>query len=210
LPGGSRNPVRIGVGALAGSAAHSRVTVPDTLFREISATESNQGVMALVEPRPSTWEQMLTGEPLLVVIDGIQEPGNAGAIVRAAEAFGASGAVFLKGSVNPYNPKAVRASAGSIFRLRHVTGVEVEAAKEKLRHVTIFAAMPEAQLVLSSADLKGGCAVVIGGEGHGVGAAMQALATGIRIPTEGVESLNAAVAAAVILYEARRQRGARA
>jgi TrmH family RNA methyltransferase len=182
------------------------VIVPDELFREISATESNQGVMALVEPRPSTFEQMLVPEPLIVVIDGIQEPGNAGAILRAAEAFGASGVVFLKGSVSPYNPKAVRASAGSIFRLRHLTGADVETARERLSNLRIFAAMPDARLTLSSADLKGGCAVVIGSEGHGVGAGMQALAEGIRIPTKGVESLNAAVAAAVILYEAQRQR----
>ncbi len=73
--------------------------------------------MALVDPPDWRLEQLVQGSALVVVLDGLQDPGNAGTIVRAAEAFGATGAIFLKGSVSPYNPKTLRASAGSLFRL---------------------------------------------------------------------------------------------
>src|SRR5579872_7253734 len=88
-------------------------TVPTGLFREISTTETSQGVIALVRPPQWTLEQVFGGTPLVVILDGLQDPGNAGTVLRAAEAFGATGVVALKGTVNPYNPKCVRASAGS-------------------------------------------------------------------------------------------------
>ncbi|HUS05160.1 MAG TPA: RNA methyltransferase, partial [Bryobacteraceae bacterium] len=163
-----------------------------------------------VEPRAATVAEMLASPPLIVIVDGIQEPGNAGSILRTAEAFGATGVVFLKGSASPYNPKAVRASAGSVFRVAHLTGATAEAAAGWLAELPVYAAMPGGELMMSAADLKRGCAVVIGSEGQGVGTMMQSIARGIRIPTRGVESLNASVAAAIILYEAQRQRGAQA
>src|SRR6202035_4126314 len=91
-------------------------------FRDLSSTETPQGVIALVRPPAWTLDQILSGCALVVVLDGVQDPGNAGAILRAAEAFGATGAVFLKGTVNPYNPKCLRGSAGSVFRLPLVLG----------------------------------------------------------------------------------------
>lgn len=90
------------------------MVLADALFREVSGTESTQGVMALVRPPRWTLEQLFRGKPLVVVLDGVQDPGNAGAILRAGEAFGATGVLFLKGTVSPYNPKAVRASAGLV------------------------------------------------------------------------------------------------
>jgi TrmH family RNA methyltransferase len=140
-----------------------------------------------------------------VVLDGIQDPGNAGAIVRAAEAFGATGAVFLKGTVNPYNPKCIRGSAGSVFRVPLIASAE---ADEILRHTELawYAAMPRAQQLASDADLSAPSGIIIGSEGHGVGATLAGRVAGLRIPTAGVESLNAAVAAGILLYEARRQR----
>jgi len=196
---------------LATEAAAERAAVPvhtisDAVFREISTTETSQGIIALV--RPPSWrvEDVRRGETLMVVLDGIQEPGNAGAILRAAEAFGASGAVFLKGAVDPYNPKCLRASAGSIFRLPVLSGMGEDELDGALAGVTVYAAMPKTAISVEAADLSRPCALVIGSEGRGVRAAMLRRATGLRIPTTGVESLNAAVAAGILLYEARRQR----
>src|SRR5262245_56718042 len=87
--------------------------LPDSAFQRLAATETCQGVIALVELRQWTSRQVLGEEPLVVVLDRVQDPGNAGAIVRAAEAFGASGAIFLKGTVSPFNPKTLRGAAGS-------------------------------------------------------------------------------------------------
>src|SRR5579883_3293928 len=98
--------------------------LPDRLFQSLAGTETSQGVMALVRPPVWTLEQLFRGRALVVVLDGVQDPGNAGTIVRAAEAFGATGALFLKGTVSPHNPKALRASAGSLFRLPYLAGVD--------------------------------------------------------------------------------------
>ncbi len=119
--------------------------------------------------KPPAWtlDQLLRGRALVAVLDGIQDPGNAGAILRAAEAFGATGAAFLKGSVSPYNPKCMRASAGSVFRLPIAAALDESlllAALEKKRSV-LYAAMPRADLLVSAANFKISCAIVIGSEG---------------------------------------------
>ncbi|HYO82362.1 MAG TPA: RNA methyltransferase [Bryobacteraceae bacterium] len=180
----------------------------ESLFRSVSSTEASQGVVALVEPPPWNLDSIFQGECLAVVLDGIQDPGNCGAIVRAAEAFGATGAVLLKGTVSPYNPKALRASAGSVFRLPLVTGIEPEdfltCAREE--QVAMYAAMPRASLLLDRASLTGRTAIVIGSEGRGVGPELSVAAIAVSIPTSTVESLNASVAAGIVLYEAARQR----
>jgi TrmH family RNA methyltransferase len=173
--------------------------VTDQVFRGIATTEHPQGVIALVRSREWTFADLLGGVPLIMVLDGVQDPGNAGTIVRTAEAFGASGAVFLKGSVSPHNPKCLRASAGSLFRLPVASAWEPAG-------LTLYAAMPRASLAVDRADFAGPSAIVIGSEGRGVTAELAAQATGVRIPTSRVESLNAAAAAAVMLYEAQRQR----
>ena len=182
------------------------VYVADSVFSGLSSTEAPQGVLALIQPPSWRFADLVRQQALLVVLDGIQDPGNAGAILRAAEAFGATGAVFLKGSVNPYNPKALRASAGSVFRLPLVAGVTNEELFEQAP-MPLFAAAPRAKTLLADADLAQACALVIGSEGRGVSEAVTGRATGVRIPTQQVESLNAAVAAGILLYEARRQRG---
>jgi len=182
--------------------------VSDKTFRELTSTETPQGVIALVRPQASTLEQMMRGKALVVVLDGVQDPGNAGAILRAADAFGASGAVFLKGTVNPYNPKCLRGSAGSAFRVPLVASIEADEILDQMRW-TWYAAMPRAQKLLGDADLVDSCGIVIGSEARGVSPELAGRATGLRIPTAGVESLNAAVAAGILLYEAGRQRAVR-
>ncbi len=182
----------------------------DKVFDSVASTESSQGVMALVKPPAFTAADVMARASPLVVLDGIQDQGNAGAMLRTAEAFGAGGVVMLKGSVSPYNPKALRASAGSVFRLPLAAVIEVEELLEMaaLRGLRLYAAMPRGAPAPSACDLAGRCAIVIGAEGGGVRAAIAASAAHVAIPCRGVESLNAAVAAGILLYEAQRQREA--
>jgi TrmH family RNA methyltransferase len=188
------------------------VVLPDALFAGIASTETSQGVMALVQPREWKLDQLLHGKALVVVLDALQDPGNAGTIVRAAEAFGATGVLFLKGTASPHNPKTLRASAGSLFRVPFLHGMATNTAIATLRQngVKLFAAMPANSNApakpLTATDLTGRCALIIGSEAHGVSGEWRAAAAGVSIPTVGVESLNAGIAASILLYEARRQR----
>lgn len=193
--------------------AIQKAVLPDVEFQRLAATETSQGVMALVKLPEGGPEQLFRGEPLVVVLDGVQDPGNAGAIVRAAEAFGASGMLFLKGTVSPFNPKTLRAAAGSLFRVPFLHGVDGGTARAMLREhrVELYAGVPTRSGVRSVAQVKlsARCGLVVGSEAHGVSAEWRASAQEISIPTVGVESLNAAMAAGILLYEARRQRTAR-
>src|ERR1039457_3193259 len=186
--------------------------LPDALFAGIATTETTQGVIALVQPRQWQFAQLLHGKALVVVLDGIQDPGNAGAIVRTAEAFGATGVLFLKGTVSPHNPKTLRASAGSLFRVPFVHAMASATAVATLEgsKIALFAPVPAASASsmrpLAATDLTGRCALIVGNEAHGVSAVWRAAAAPVSIPTVGVESLNAALAAGILLYEARRQR----
>lgn len=190
--------------------------LPDALLHRMSGTESSQGVIALVEPPEWKLEQLFEGSALVLVLDGLQDPGNAGAMVRAAEAFGATGAIFLKGTASPFNPKTLRASAGSLFRVPFLYGMDPTLARGAFEDhkVSLYAAVPSRSDMESSdvakADLTAACALIVGNEGRGVSREWRGVARGISIPTMAVESLNAAMAAGILLYEARRQRSARA
>jgi TrmH family RNA methyltransferase len=145
----------------------------------------------------------------------LQDPGNAGAIVRAAEAFGATGILFLKGSVSPFNPKTLRASAGSLFRVPYLHGVDATLARAALEQnkVELYAGVPAragaAIRPIAGVDLTARCGLIVGNEARGVSDALRSAALDVSIPTVGVESLNAAMAAGILLYEARRQRAVR-
>lgn len=182
--------------------------VGDTAFSLIASTETSQGVITLVKPPAWNWDHLFRGRSLVVVVDGVQDPGNAGAIARVAEAFGATGCLFLKGAASPYHPKTLRAAAGSLFRLPFLEGIapEIASAAVRQRRLDIYAAMPHGDTAITEADLSRRVAIVVGSEGRGVSEPMRAGARGLRIPTAGVESLNVATSAAIILYEARRQR----
>jgi TrmH family RNA methyltransferase len=187
--------------------------VPRELLDSVLATETPQPVAALVEPPDWTWAHLLGGQlnivPLVLILDGLQDPGNLGTILRSAEAFGANGVVCLPGTVSAWNSKAVRASAGSVFRLPTLAVSAQECfarvleAGLKIWTTTARGAQP-ADLV----DLAGPVALLIGNEGNGVSDHLAVKASGrMTIPCPGpVESLNAAVAASVLLYEASRQR----
>ena len=183
--------------------------VDDAVFDKLADTESSQRVIALAKPPCWKLDQLFRRQSPLIVLDGLQDPGNAGAIVRAAEAFGATGVVFAKGTVSPFNTKTLRASAGSLFRVPFVHGLDggqVRAALEQ-RQLAVYATVrhPGAK-VAPDVELRRQCALIIGSEGHGVSEEFRSGAIGLSIQTAFVESLNAAVAAGVLLYEAQRQR----
>ncbi len=190
--------------------------LPDRLFQGLAGTETSQGVMALVRPPVWTLDQLFRGRALVIVLDGVQDPGNAGTIARAAEAFGATGALFLKGTVSPHNPKTLRASAGSLFRLPYLAGLDAALARAALRQhrIELYAGVParpeNAARPLADVDFTAPCGLIIGNEARGVSGELRSAAMDMSIPTIGVESLNAAVAAGILLYEARRQRTLRA
>jgi TrmH family RNA methyltransferase len=189
------------------------LTVPDLVFDALSTTETSQGVMALVEAGRWSVDQVFgSAASLVVVLDAVQDPGNAGAVVRAAEAFGATGIIFGKGTVSPHNPRTLRASAGSLFRLPYIAGKDPAEVLQLLRErgCTPYAAMPWSAGVLAAdeIDLRQPVALIIGNEGAGVNPLYREVAHPIAIRTQGVESLNAAVAAAILMYETSRQRSA--
>lgn len=214
-----RSGVRIRAILTAESAAgrvtgdFERVTVvEDRVFESIAATETTQGVIALIELPGWSMAPLLPENALVVALDGIQDPGNAGTILRAAEAFGASGVVFLKGSVSPFNAKVLRASAGSLFRVPFVHGMDAGSAIAQFEEhrIALYAGVPYdpagQATALPNANLTHGCALIVGNEGSGVGERFRSVARLVAVPTVGVESLNAGIAAAILLYEAFRQR----
>jgi TrmH family RNA methyltransferase len=187
--------------------------LPRELLNSALATETPQPIAALVEPSEWNWDDILgvgrTAAPLILILAGLQDPGNLGTILRSAEAFGAHGVVCLPGTVSAWNAKAVRASAGSVFRMP-LLAVEAEDCFARLReaNVKIWTTAVHGAEPADRADLAGAVALLIGNEGNGVREAIAAQADGaITIPCPGpVESLNAAVATSVLLYEASRQR----
>ncbi len=186
--------------------------LPDALLQKVSGTEASQGIIALVEPPEWKLEQLFADRALVVVLDSLQDPGNAGAIVRAAEAFGATGAIFLKGTASPFNPKTLRASAGSLFRVPFLYGMDPALVRAALREnqVTLYAAVPSRPGAVADVDFTVACALIVGNEGRGISREWRGIARDVSIPTMAVESLNAAMAAGILLYEARRQRAPRA
>lgn len=188
--------------------------VPRALLDAALATETPQAVAALVQPHAWRWDDVASRESaaLIVVLAGLQDPGNVGTILRSAEAFGATGVVSLPGTVSEWNAKAVRASAGSVFRVP-VLDASAEECFAQLgeAHVATWTTAVRGAKDATAVDWRGATALIVGNEGAGVPAEIAAMAAGaVTIPCPGpVESLNAAVAASVLLYEAARQRGAK-
>jgi len=183
----------------------------EALLASLSDTTTSQGIVALAERPAFAPELLFRGTPLVLVIDGVQDPGNLGALLRSAEAAGASGALVTKGSADPLSWKALRGSMGSALRLPHVAGLSIDEALARLEAhaVAVYATAADGDRRYDEADLRGPAAVVVGREGAGLSAAVQQRATArLRIPLAApVESLNVGVAAALVLFEASRQRG---
>jgi TrmH family RNA methyltransferase len=192
--------------------------LPDKLFDTLVPSESPQGVAALVRLKEfsldDVTERLQVGP--IVVLAGLQDPGNLGTILRSSEAFGSAGIVLGEGTVSPFNSKVVRASAGSIFRLPivHRQGksatTKLEEVSEKLRAqgVRLIATSSHKGTPIDQTDLKRPAAIFFGNEGSGLARELMArMDESIVIPhTPQVESLNAGIAASIVLYEAERQR----
>ncbi|MGZ4839744.1 MAG: TrmH family RNA methyltransferase [Terriglobales bacterium] len=184
--------------------------LPDDVFQSAVATETPQGVAALVKLKTCKLEDLLAvPDALIVAAVGVQDPGNLGTIIRSAEAFGAAGVLVGAGTVSPYNPKVVRATAGSLFRLP-VVPVEFPAVVETLRQhgLRLLATSSHKGTPIDQADLTRANVVLIGNEGAGLPKdLLRSVDELIAIPHEAsVESLNAGIAASIVLYEASRQR----
>ena len=194
----------------------------DKLFEGVAETETPQGVAALFRQPQWGFEDILRGAgvsrgsaPLIVVLAGVQDPGNVGTILRSAEAFGATGAVAARGTADPWSPKVLRASAGSALRLPVLRGMAIPVllAQLKIEQVKILAASARTENKEKDFDspawaVDDRLALFIGSEGRGLPVEVEHAADAmISIPvSEAVESLNAAVAASVLLYEISRRR----
>ncbi len=192
------------------------LVMPKGILASTFVTETPQPVAALIEPPRWTWTDLLERKgsaPLVVVLAGLQDPGNLGTILRSAEAFGASGVVSLPRTVSPWNQKAMRASAGSVFRLPLIpAGVDECFARLGEGRIKVLTTVARGGTSADTVDFSPPIALIIGNEGNGVPEEIGARAAGaVTIPCPGpVESLNASVAASVLLYEASRQRRAAA
>jgi TrmH family RNA methyltransferase len=193
----------------------STLLLPDKLFDGAVSSETPQGVAALVRVKDFSLddlvERMQIG-PILVVV-GLQDPGNLGTILRSAEAFGSAGVVLGEGTVSAFNSKVIRASAGSIFRLPVIVaktagGLDAISAKLRAQGVRLMATSSHKGTPLDAAKLTGPSAIFVGSEGSGLPRSLLAqLDESIAIPhSANVESLNAGVAGSIVLYEAARQR----
>jgi TrmH family RNA methyltransferase len=192
----------------AGAEVHA--TAGDALAR-LAFGERSEGVVAVVrQPRLALAALRLPADPLVVVIEGVEKPGNLGAILRSADGAGADAVIAANARADPFNPNAIRASLGTIFALPVVAAATDDVVTFLAeRGIRAVAAIVDAPRVYTEADLRGPISHVLGSEVDGLGTAWRAAGIeGVRLPMAGVaDSLNVAATAAVLLYEARRQRG---
>jgi TrmH family RNA methyltransferase len=183
------------------------------VFASAVATEQPQGIAALVHP-PAFFTDATFHAPalLILVLAGLQDPGNVGTLLRSAEAFAANGVLLLPGTASPWSPKALRASAGSAFRVPTIYASEDEALALLEKHkVAVIAAVARDGTRIDKAPFARACAILIGNEGAGLDEKLVAIAAyRVTIPMPGsIESLNAAIAGSLLLYEATVQRNAK-
>ncbi|MCL6634902.1 MAG: RNA methyltransferase [Peptococcaceae bacterium] len=181
---------RRGQELLEGAAGAEVVEVEESLFKELAGTDTPQGILAVVRRRRAALEdlQFDRGPALLVLVDGVQDPGNLGTIVRAADAAGAGGVLLLKGTADIYNPKALRATMGSLFHLPVVQGLAPAQVLACLagRGVRTVAGHPRGEKLVYESDLTVPCALVVGSEAGGVsGEVLKGVSELVRIPMPG-------------------------
>lgn len=190
-------------------------TVSDNVFAQMSDTKTPQGIMAVISMEEYSVEALLEKNtakepPFILAAENIQDPGNLGTIIRTAEGAGVSGILLSRGSVDIYNPKTIRSTMGAVFRMPVVYEDEFIEALDYLRskNIKIYAASLDGTQNYTACKYEGGCALLVGNESSGLSMeAQKHCDTLVKIPMSGqVESLNAAVAAAILMYEVRRQK----
>lgn len=183
----------------------------DNVFLAACGTKTPQGILCVIEMPEWNMEELLgQKDGFFLLLEGIQDPGNLGTIIRTGEGAGVTAVIASRTAVDVFNPKTIRSTMGSIFRVPFFAAEDFfdVLARMKERSVKIFAAHLEGSISYDEPDYRGSVGFLIGNEGSGLTREAVAFSeTCIRIPMEGeVESLNAAVAAAVLMYEANRQR----
>jgi TrmH family RNA methyltransferase len=188
------------------------VDVSARAFARLAFGDRADGIVAVVGVPSLALERLaLPADPLVLVVEAVEKPGNLGAILRTADGAGVDAVVAADPRTDPFNPNAVRASLGTIFRvpLAAAPSGDVRGWLERAG-IRIVAARADAATAHTAADLTGPLAIVLGAEATGLGGAWSDDADGVRIPMAGIaDSLNVAAAAAVLAYEARRQRDER-
>lgn len=184
--------------------------VSDSVFASVTATQMPQGILGVVRMPEYEPEELLRGEEThLLILESIQDPGNLGTMLRAGEGAGLTGVIMNKTTVDLFNPKVIRSTMGSIFRMPYRIVEELPAvlADLKSRGVALYAAHLGGTVSYDAPDYTASCGFLIGNEGNGLSEETAGLAEKIRIPMKGrVESLNAAVSATLLMYECSRQR----
>lgn len=185
--------------------------VDDRVFNQMSDTKTPQGILCVVkQPRYRLEDLLMKQSPFLLVLENLQDPGNVGTIFRTAEGAGADGIIMSKDCVDIYNPKTIRSTMGSIYRVPFIYAADLKEMSGvlKKRGISTYAAHLDGKNTYDQEDYREGTAFFIGNEGNGLSRELSQEADHlIRIPMEGkLESLNAAVASAVLMYEVHRQR----
>ncbi len=185
----------------------------DTVYGHVSDTKTPQGVLCVVEREEHTLQEMMSreeGQPFLMVLDNLQDPGNLGTIVRTAEGAGVTGIIMSRECVDIYNPKTIRSTMGSVYRMPfyYTEDIVGEVIRLKEAGICTYAAHLEGKVSYDEQDYRTACAFLIGNEGNGLRDEVAEQAKEyVRIPMKGqVESLNAAIASSVLMFEAARQR----
>lgn len=185
--------------------------VSDEVFKKISDTKAPQGILCVMNQYKYTLEDLLKKEnPVLVLLEDIQDPGNLGTILRTGEGAGIDGVIMTKDTVDIYNPKTIRATMGSVYRMPflYVDSLQEVIKVLQKKGIVVYAAHLDGQEYYDSFDFTKGSAFLIGNEGNGLKKETADLADAyLKIPMEGrVESLNAAIATSLLMYETYRQR----
>ena len=191
---------------------HGYTTVTDDVMKSMSDTQTPQGILCVVKQPSCVIEDIMGNKKshLLLILEGLQDPGNLGTIFRTSEAAGVTGIIMSRDTVDIYNPKTIRSTMGSIYRVPFIYSEDLYTDLDKLRAhgISVYAAYLTGSVSYDKCDYRSDTAFLIGNEGNGLSdKALSHSDTRVRIPMEGsVESLNAAVSAAVLMYEAHRQR----